>query len=221
MAGPSRRTLARRLESLEDFSEPSAALEQYLTPPELAAHLCHLARLQGDLKGQVVDLGTGTGMLAIGASLSGADRVVGIDIDAGALAVARRNERTAAADAREHGVDWLRGDVTRHPFSVTDATVLSNPPFGAQRGNRHADRRFLETASEIGAVSYTIHNEGSREFVESFAADEGGEVTHAFRAEFPLPNQFEFHTATEETLAAEVFRIEWPRSGRTSDSASQ
>ncbi|MDS0477418.1 METTL5 family protein [Natrinema sp. 1APR25-10V2] len=210
MAGPSRRTLARRLESLADFSAPSAELEQYLTPPELAAHLCHLAGLQGDFERQVVDLGTGTGMLAIGAALSGADRVAGIDVDPGALAVARRNERTATADDDSaHAVGWLRGDVTRHPFAVTDATVLSNPPFGAQRGNRHADRRFLETAREIGAVSYTIHNEGSQEFVESFAADEGGEVTHAFQAEFPIPRRFEFHTATEETLAAEVFRIEW------------
>jgi len=85
----------------------------------------------------------------------------------------------------------------------------SRIPFGAQRGNRHADRDFLETAREIGSVSYTIHNEGSQTFVESFADDEGGSVTHAFRAEFPIPKRFEFHTAAQETLEAEVFRIEW------------
>jgi len=210
MSSPSRRTLARRLESLEDFSEPSPALEQYLTPPELAAHLCHLAGLQGDLEGQVVDLGTGTGMLAIAATLAGGDRVAAVDVDADALAVAQRNEQAVVDDDdRGRAIGWLCGDVTRHPFSVTDATVLSNPPFGAQRENRHADRDFLETAREIGAVSYTIHNEGSQEFVESFAADEGGEVTHAFRAAFPLPKQFDFHTEAEATLEAEVFRIEW------------
>ncbi|QLG47686.1 METTL5 family protein [Natrinema halophilum] len=216
MSGPSRRTLARRLEILEDFSEPAANREQYLTPPELAAHVCHLARIQGDLEGHVVDLGTGTGMLAIGAALAGADRVTGIDIDDGPLDVARRNERTVSAgdgDESDSGdglaIEWVRGDVTSHPFLVTEATVLSNPPFGAQRGNRHADRRFLETAAEIGTVSFTIHNEGSRNFVESFADDEGGSVTHAFRAEFPILKRFEFHTAAEETLEAEVFRIEW------------
>jgi len=213
MSSPSRRTLARRLESVADFSEPSARLEQYLTPPELAAHLCHLAGLQGDLEGEVVDLGTGTGMLAVAAALAGGDRVTAVDVDADALTIARRNELSVVGNASgDDGrpIAWLRGDVTRHPFSCTDATVLSNPPFGAQRGNRHADRDFLETAREIGAVSYTIHNEGSQEFVESFAADEGGEVTHAFRAKFPLPKQFDFHTATAETLEAEVFRIEWP-----------
>ncbi|WP_254530299.1 METTL5 family protein [Natrinema gelatinilyticum] len=210
MSGPTRRTLARRLESVEDFTEPSARLEQYLTPSELASHLCHLAQLHGDLGAQVVDLGTGTGMLAIGASLAGADRVVGIDVDVGALKVARRNVRAVAADGvDERRIEWVRGDVARHPFSVTHATVLSNPPFGAQRGNRHADRRFLETAAEIGAVSYTIHNEGSQTFVESFADDEDGTVTHAFRAAFPIPKRFAFHTTAEETLEAEVFRIEW------------
>ncbi|AGB32154.1 ribosomal L11 methyltransferase [Natrinema pellirubrum DSM 15624] len=214
MAGPSRRTLARRLESLADFADPSPALEQYLTPAELAAHLCHLAGLQNDLERRVIDLGTGTGMLAIAASLAGADRVAGIDVDPDALALARENERTALegeshADGSDRAIEWLRGDVSRHPFATTEATVLSNPPFGAQRGNRHADRAFLEAASEIAAVSYTIHNEGSQEFVESYTADAGGEVTHAFRAEFPISNQFEFHTEAEATLEAEVFRIEW------------
>lgn len=206
MSGPSRRTLARRLESLDDFAEPSAALEQYLTPPEIAAHVCHLASLQGDLERPIVDLGTGTGMLAIGGTLAGADRVVGVDVDAGALALARENAARVDAAA---AIDWVRGDVTRHPLSIANATVLSNPPFGAQRGNRHADREFLETARTIADVSYTIHNERSQSFVESFAADEGGEVTHGFRATFPIAKRFDFHTDAETTLEAEVFRIEW------------
>ncbi|MFU8868279.1 METTL5 family protein [Natronococcus sp.] len=206
MSGPSRRTLARRLESLTDFAEPSASLEQYLTPPEIAAHLCHLAGLQGDLERRVIDLGTGTGMLAIGAALAGADRVVGIDVDADALALARENAGRADVDDR---IEWLCGDATRVPLVPAEATVVSNPPFGAQRGNRHADRAFLETAREIGAVSYTIHNEGSQSFVESFVADAGGAVTHAFRAEFPIERRFDFHTESERTLEAEVFRIEW------------
>ncbi|WP_049923278.1 METTL5 family protein [Halopiger djelfimassiliensis] len=208
MAAPSRRTIARQLESLADFSDPSPALEQYLTPPEIAAHVCHLAGLQGDLDRPVLDLGTGTGMLAVGATLAGGDRVAGIDVDRDALAVARANARRIDGAS---GIDWIQGDVARHPFSSAGVTVVSNPPFGAQRGNRHADRRFLETARSIAAVSYTIHNAGSQSFVESFAADEGGTVTHAFRAPFPIERRFEFHTEASETLEAEVFRIEWSR----------
>ncbi|AFZ71311.1 METTL5 family protein [Natronobacterium gregoryi] len=203
---PSRRTLARELESLADFPDPSPDLEQYLTPPEVAAHVCHLAGLQGDLERPVVDLGTGTGMLAIAASLAGADRVLGIDVDPDALARARDNAARVGSD-----IEWTVGDATRPPVASDESnvTVVANPPFGAQRGNRHADRAFLETARSIAAVSYTIHNEGSKEFVESYAADESGEVTHAFRAPFPIEKRFDFHTEKQATLEAEVFRIEW------------
>ena len=202
---PSRRALARRLESVTDFDEPSVDLEQYLTPPEVAAHLLHLASLQGDLTDRlVVDLGTGTGMLAIAASLFEPARVVGLDVDPVALSLARANERRVGT---ETPIDWVRGDAARSPLSCSSATVVSNPPFGAQR--RHADRAFLETAGELAAVSYTIHNEGSQGFVESFAADHGGEVTHAFRATFSLEHRFHFHTEASRELEAEVFRIEW------------
>ncbi|WP_276253542.1 METTL5 family protein [Halomontanus rarus] len=209
----SRGTIARRLEAVTDFDDPSPDLEQYLTPPEIAAHIVHLAGLQDDLTGRtVVDLGTGTGMLAIGAAMSGAGLVAGIDLDRSALEVARENE-SHVLDVEGSTVDWLHADVRRHPLACTDATVFSNPPFGAQRGNRHADRAFLETASEIGRASYTIHNEGSQEFVESFATDNGGTVTHAFRASFSLENRFGFHAEEARELDAEVFRIEWFGSG--------
>lgn len=221
MCVPQRRTLARRLEGVDDFRTPSADLEQYLTPAEVAAHVCHFAALQGDLAGEtVVDLGTGTGMLAIGAALCDAERVVGTDVDEDALALARENSRSVLFDdavdpdpdeepLRWSPIEWVRCDVTRPPLSVDDTTVLSNPPFGAQRGNRHADRDFLETARSIATTSYTIHNEGSQEFVESYANDTGGAVTHAFRATFSLANRLEFHTDDTRTLEAEVFRIEW------------
>ena len=145
-------------------------------------------------------------MLAIGASLAGASHVVGLDADPGALELAARNAATVGAGP----IEWVLGDATRYPIACSGATVLSNPPFGAQHGNRHADRAFLETAAEIAAVSYTIHNENSRSFVDSFAADRDATVTHAFRAPLPIANRFAFHTSDERTLDAEVFRIEWP-----------
>jgi len=84
-----------------------------------------------------------------------------------------------------------------------------NPPFGAQAGQRHADREFLAAAADVADVSYSIHNSGSRAFVESFATDRGGELTHAFAAEFDVDRQFDFHTSERETLDVEAFRVEW------------
>jgi len=208
-----RQALERALADVADFPDPSPALEQYPTPDWLAAHLLHVAAMQGDLSGTVLDLGAGTGMLALGAALTGLpDRVLGLELDPAALAVARANEARLAPPV---GVDWVRGDATRAPLAgrgrgaSRPPTVVANPPFGAQDGNEGADRGFLVTASEVAAVSYTVHNGGSRAFVEAFAADNGGEVTHAFGAELALDRRFTFHDAERETVPVEAFRVEW------------
>jgi len=45
--------------------------------------------------------------------------------------------------------------------------------------------------------------------VEAFAADNGGEVTHAFAADFAIESQFDHHTDDSRDIDAEVYRIEW------------
>lgn len=203
----SKRELARKLGPIADFEEPDPALEQYATPGDVAAHLIHMADLQGDVAGRtVVDLGTGTGTFALAAALRGATQTIGIDVDSAALIRARANERRVDPPT---AVGWIRGDATRAPLRVTDATVVMNPPFGAQRGQEHADRRFLKTTAEIAAVSYSLHNAGSEAFVESFARDNGGTVTHAFEVSFDLPNRFTFHRDASRELTVEAYRIEW------------
>ena len=200
--------LTQQLGVVAGFDDPRVDLEQYRTPPELAAHLVHVADLQGDVEGRlVVDLGCGTGMLALAAALRGPRAVVGLDLDPDALDTARTNERRVGTTS---DVEWIRADATSAPLCPAEpTTVVMNPPFGAQAGNEHADRRFLETAADVADVSYSIHNADSADFVEAFVADQGGEVTHAFQAEFELPRQFEFHQEESRTLDAELFRVVW------------
>jgi len=203
-----RSELAQQLGVVAGFDDPRAPLEQYRTPPEVAASLVHTADLQGDIEGQtVLDLGCGTGMLALAAALRGPERVIGLDLDPTPLSTALTNERRVSTTTT---VEWLRADATREPLCLPDpVTVVMNPPFGAQSGNEHADRAFLETTAELAEVSYSIHNAGSRDFVDSFAADNGGDVTHAFAVELDLPRQFEFHDADSAKIDAEAFRIVW------------
>lgn len=202
----SRARLERVLADLEGFTAPRVGLEQYATPPDIAAHLVHLADLSGDLDRPVVDLGTGTGILALGAAIRGASTVIGLDRDPDALATARENARRLGRTA---DVAWVLGDGTRAPLCPEAATVIMNPPFGAQSGATHADRAFLATAAGIATVSYSIHNAGSRRFVEAFASDNGGSVTGAFRARIELDRQFDFHTEDRAGIDAEVYRISW------------
>lgn len=208
MTGATRRRLAQELAVVAGFEDPRAPLEQYHTPPDLAAHIVHIADLRGDIEGRtVLDLGCGTGMLALGAALRGPKRVIGLDIDPAPLSTARENERRVGAMT---DVAWVRGDATKVPFDPSEpATILMNPPFGAQSGNEGTDRAFLKTASEIARVSYSVHNADSEAFVEAFAADNGGTVTDAFAAKFEVPKQFEHHTDEKRSIDTEVFRIEW------------
>ena len=200
--------LTQQLGVVAGFDDPRVDLEQYRTPPELASYLVHVADLQGDIEGRtVLDLGCGTGMLALAAALRGPDRVVGVDIDRDPLLTARENRRRVASTS---SVSWVQADATALPLSAPDGTtVVMNPPFGAQDGNEHADRSFLETTAEVAEVSYSIHNAGSAEFVESFASDRGGEVTHAYSAEFDLPATYDHHTQDRRTIEVELFRIDW------------
>ena len=186
------------LQSLKGFADPEALLEQYETPATLASELLHLAWTHGDLKGRVLDLGCGTGVLGIGAALYGAS-VVGVDVDRDAL-------RTASSNAASAGVseetDWVRGDAGAVPVGRVE-TVVMNPPFGAQ--SRGADRPFLRATEDVADTVYTVHNEGSLGFVESFVT---GEVTDAFETTIDLPHNFEFHERERRETVVEVYRIE-------------
>ena len=203
-----RSALETQLAVVAGFDDPRADLEQYPTPPGLAAHVVHAADLNDDIEDRtVVDLGTGTGMLALGAALRGPERVVGVDIDRTALTTAAENRRRVGTTTP---VGWVCADATAPPRCPPGpTTVVMNPPFGAQDGNEHADRAFLATAARVSEVSYSVHNAGSESFVEAFAADNGGTVTHAFRATLDVDRQFEFHDADTEAIDAEVYRIEW------------
>ena len=204
----SRSALETRLAVVAGFDDPRADLEQYPTPPGLAAHVIHAADLNGDIEDRlVIDLGTGTGMLALGAALRGPARVTGVDIDRAVLTTAARNRRRVGTTTP---IGWVCADATDAPLRPSESTtVVMNPPFGAQDGSEHADRAFLATATRLADVSYSVHNAGSRAFVESFAADNGGSVTHAFGATLDIDRQFDFHDADTEAVDAEVYRIAW------------
>jgi putative methylase len=191
------RKLEMLLQKVEGFPHPDPSLEQYPTPATLAAEMLHFAYMKGDLTGKVMDLGCGTGILAIGAKLLGAEAVAGYDIDPRALETAGRNADRLGVD-----IEFIClpvEEVTEHAD-----TVIMNPPFGAQcKGN---DRPFLTKALETGNVIYSVHNSGSRAFVENYIKP--AIITDFYAANFPIKRTFKFHKKDVEQIRVEVYRIE-------------
>ncbi|MDI9617090.1 MAG: METTL5 family protein [Methanothrix sp.] len=191
-----KRQLEILLQRVRGFPSPSAAMEQYMTPPSLASDLLHIAHMRDELS-QVLDLGCGTGILAIGAALLGA-RAYGVDIDPQALRIARENAEMLGVH-----VDFILGDIERIAFRRVK-TVIMNPPFGAQHASR-GDRAFLRRAVEIADVIYTIHNAGSLNFVRSFVSP--CRVEEVYKARIPIKRMFDFHRKDVEWIEVELYRI--------------
>ena len=192
--------LERVLQGLDPVPIPKADVEQYATPPGIAAEVVFAARVHGDIEGRsVLDAGCGNGILGIAAKLLGASRVLGVDIDSSAVEVARLNASRIGVEA-----EWRKADIrdVREDFD----TVLMNPPFGSQR--RHADRPFLETSVARGRVVYLFLNPKAEAFVRRRVESLGGRVTEREAYAFPVPHTFAFHRAEVRHVPVLLFRLD-------------
>ena len=192
-----RAELIRAIERVPAFARPDPRLEQLITPAEAAVDLLSQADRGEGLAGRsVLDLGCGTGRLAIGAALLGAGPVRGIDADAEAVAVARTAARAAGVS-----IDLSVADVrsVRGPAEL----VVMNPPFGAQRA--HADRPFWERAFALATRSvYAFALADSRTFIARRAVDSGARVLSVEPVVWSLGRTLPHHT--RHRVAIEVDR---------------
>jgi len=197
------RHLEMTLQRIGGYTHPRAALEQYQTPAPLAARLLYHALMKGDIEGKTVcDLGCGTGVLAIGAALLGADLVKGVDSDPEAVRDANVNAAPfdahvefIVADIRDAALPGLLGPCD---------TVIMNPPFGAQKA--HADRPFIDLALSIAPVVYSIFNAGSAQFIATYTA-ERAEIDERIGGVFPIKRTFSFHTRDVQKIEVEILRL--------------
>ena len=200
-AGARRRAdLIRTLEAVPEFVAGRPSLEQVATPAEAAAELLEGALSAGDLAGRsVVDLGCGTGRLAVGAAWLGAREVTGVEIDRGALEVAR-----AAAKAAGLSVSWVARDV--RDWQGEADTVLMNPPFGAQ--NRSADRPFFDAAfASARHAVYAFGLAASRSFIARRAVERGAYVEATRPVAWELPRVFPHHRRARVPIAVDLWVI--------------
>jgi putative methylase len=196
--------LEKALQQVQPHPSPKAYLEQYTLPVDVAAELLFIAAYINDdvINKTVVDLGCGTGVLAIGAIFLGAEKAIGVDIDGETVRIAEANAERLCVQDR---VQWLTGDVE----SVTGSfdTALQNPPFGVQK--KGADRKFLRKALELAPVVYSLHKSGesNRVFIKRFIEQHGGKVTGIFPMKLNIPRLFNFHTKRKYEVEVDLYRI--------------
>ena len=215
--------LERTLLQVEPHPKPKANLEQYTIPADLAAEILYIATYRYDdiVEKTVVDLGCGTGRLALGAAFLGAKDVIGVDIDKVSVSVARRNAEKLDLKDR---TNWIAGDLRVIVGSFD--TILQNPPFGVQK--RGADRNFIWRAIELGHSIYSLHKSGKRNkefmkklrgprtkftqtpspFIRDLVEKSGGKITAIFPMQMEIPKMFEFHKKRKHTFRVDLFVIE-------------
>ncbi len=101
------------------------------------------AALQLDAK-RVVDIGTGSGAIAITLALETGTRVIGTDISVPAL-------RVAASNGRRHdaAVTWLACDLASGLAGGSFDLVVSNPPYIAARDKATLQREVRDHEPEV------------------------------------------------------------------------
>ncbi len=227
MGEPAQKRLVRKLD-LERFistikpnPSPKANLEQYTISEQVAADILYLAAYGNDdiIDKTILDLGCGTGRLALGASFLGAKTVVGVDVDRAAVTIASQTAKVQKIDA-----DWIIGDITAVVGKFD--TILQNPPFGVQK--RGADRKFLIKALETGCSIYSLHNHPQTDenlihklrkansrflqveaspFMKRFVKANGGIVVAVYALLMTIPHMFDFHTKLRHDVVVDLYVI--------------
>lgn len=181
------RQLEMLLQKTPKPTAPVPHLEQYMTPAPIAADILFTAYQWGDIQDKiVVDLGCGTGIFAVGAYLMRAKKVQGFDVDPQVIAQAQENARK-----NKYPIEFMVQDITA--IQTTCDTVLMNPPFGAQKANLNADRKFIEKGFKIASVLYSLHLKKTVPFFEKMIDSLRGEITLQKDYEFPIKWMFDFH----------------------------
>lgn len=189
--------LTRKLSEIQAFESPRVELEQYQTPPQLAADIVYTCYMQGNR--EVIDLGAGTGIIAVGAALMGMN-VTAVEVDRKALQTARENAESLDVD-----IDFVEKDVSNYsPEKVFDA-VLMNPPFNVQSDE---GLLFWRKALEIGDSVYGLAGKGFKPRLKRLCSELNHRIAVCEAYTIGLPSSYDFHTESVKDTPVDLYVTE-------------
>jgi putative methylase len=191
------------LQQTPNYINPKVKLEQYLTPATIAADIVFTAYQYEDIMDKtVVDLGCGTGIFAIGAAYANAKKVIGVDIDKDSI-----NQAISFSNNNNLKIDFQINNI--FDIDLKADTVLMNPPFGAQKSNKHADRIFVKKALEIGSVVYSLHLTKTLSFIEKLLKSLNAEISFSKDYSFTIKGMYEFHKKLSKKFNVTLLRFHY------------
>lgn len=206
MVMQSKKALAVFLSGLRTFEQPNPRLEQYSTDGEIAAGMLWDAHMRGDIMGKtIVDFGSGTGILGIGALALGASHVTFVELDSHVFPALMENlaRLEEQMDSRMSNYEIIEGNVLEHSYHAD--VVLQNPPFGAR--DAHADIAFLGKALSSAPVVYTMHKTSTMSYLRTWLAQRKSRIASETDVSFPLKNTLSEHTRKTHRIEVTVLRI--------------
>ena len=201
-----KKSLERIIESSPPFPKPQRDLEQYPTDSKTASEILWTAYMEGDIVNQrVLDLGSGTGRLCIGASLLGAKHSICLDIDGEALnALIRWSKELNTYDI----IDAIVGDAINPPLRQNSIdTIIMNPPFGVYR--KGTDISFLKSAMKLAKKIYSIHKSipASEEMILRLAHINNFKPYIISRRVLKIPQIYETHIKKVHEVEVTLFLL--------------
>lgn len=186
------------LSKIKHFTNVKYKLEQYMTPPDLAAHVVYsIHNLYNEIENKkILDLCCGTGILSKACSFFRPEIIIGVDVDNEALEIYKENlENFVDFDIIKSDFNDLNLDL--HFFDI----VIMNPPFGTKI--KHQDIKALDKALKLGKVVYSMHKKSTRDFL--LKKYKNAKVIAEMK--FEIPRTYEFHKKKIKIIELDFIRF--------------
>ena len=199
-----KRELEAIIQGIGGYSRPKLKLEQYVTDATLVAEVVWLAYLKGDVAGKrVIDPVCGTGRFSAAAALLGSIQVICSDIDEDAVKDAYRYLGELGL---LNAVDLVVMDFTKPAIARSLDTIFQNPPFGIW-SSRGMDIKLLITSLNLSKVTYSIHKEGTEDYVTKVVKSLGRSIEVARGFKLSIPYTYKHHRKPRKIIGVYVIRV--------------